>query len=53
MTLGGLVKQYEVNPDLARMRDYKVTLSAAFLGDRARQFRTPAAATSSRAASNT
>jgi cobalt-zinc-cadmium resistance protein CzcA len=26
-TLGGLVKQYEVRPDLARMRDYKVTLS--------------------------
>ena len=26
-TLGGLVKQYEVRPDLARMRDYKVTLA--------------------------
>ena len=26
-TLGGLIKQYEVRPDLARMRDYKVTLS--------------------------
>jgi cobalt-zinc-cadmium resistance protein CzcA len=26
-TLGGLVKQYEVRPDAARMRDYKVTLS--------------------------
>ena len=27
VTLGGLIKQYEVRPDLARMRDYKVTLS--------------------------
>src|SRR5437764_2375956 len=27
VSLGGLVKQYEVRPDLARMRDYKVTLS--------------------------
>src|SRR3989454_8828801 len=26
VTLGGLVKQYEVHPDPARMRDYKVTL---------------------------
>ena len=26
-TLGGLVKQYEVQPDLARLRDYKVTLA--------------------------
>ena len=26
-SLGGLVKQYEVRPDLARLRDYKVTLS--------------------------
>jgi cobalt-zinc-cadmium resistance protein CzcA len=26
-TLGGLIKQYEVQPDLARMRDYGVTLS--------------------------
>jgi len=26
-TLGGLVKQYEVRPDTARMRDYKVTLT--------------------------
>jgi len=25
-TLGGLIKQYEVRPDSARMRDYKVTL---------------------------
>src|SRR5437773_1409823 len=27
VTLGGLVKQYEVRPDPARMRDYKVTLA--------------------------
>jgi len=27
VSLGGLVKQYEVRPDSARMRDYKVTLS--------------------------
>src|SRR5438067_10049256 len=27
VSLGGLVKQYEVRPDLARMRDYKITLS--------------------------
>jgi cobalt-zinc-cadmium resistance protein CzcA len=27
VSLGGLVKQYEVRPDTARMRDYKVTLS--------------------------
>src|SRR5262245_54560568 len=27
VTLGGLIKQYEVRPDAARMRDYKVTLS--------------------------
>jgi len=27
VTLGGLVKQYEVRPNPARMRDYKVTLS--------------------------
>jgi heavy metal efflux system protein len=27
VTLGGLVKQYEVRPDLARLRDYKITLS--------------------------
>jgi len=26
-SFGGLVKQYEVHPDLARMRDYKVTLA--------------------------
>jgi cobalt-zinc-cadmium resistance protein CzcA len=27
VSLGGLVKQYEVRPDTARMRDYKITLS--------------------------
>jgi cobalt-zinc-cadmium resistance protein CzcA len=27
VTLGGLVKQYEVRPDLARLRDYKITLA--------------------------
>lgn len=26
VSLGGLIKQYEVRPDLGRMRDYKVTL---------------------------
>ena len=26
VTLGGLIKQYEVNPDLSRLRDYKVSL---------------------------
>lgn len=26
ISLGGLIKQYEVNPDLAKLRDYKVTL---------------------------
>src|SRR5262249_52050394 len=26
VSLGGLVKQYEVRPDLAKLRDYKVTL---------------------------
>ncbi len=26
VSLGGLIKQYEVHPDAARMRDYKVTL---------------------------
>ena len=30
VTLGGLIKQYEVNPDLARLRDYKVTLQQLF-----------------------
>jgi heavy metal efflux system protein len=27
VSLGGLVKQYEVQPDLARLRDYNITLS--------------------------
>ena len=27
VSLGGLVKQYEVRPDLAKLRDYKITLS--------------------------
>jgi cobalt-zinc-cadmium resistance protein CzcA len=27
VSLGGLIKQYEVRPDAARMRDYKVTLA--------------------------
>lgn len=27
VSLGGLIKQYEVRPDAARMRDYKVTLT--------------------------
>src|SRR5262249_20680039 len=26
VSFGGLIKQYEVHPDLARMRDYKITL---------------------------
>ena len=26
VSLGGLIKQYEVNPDLAKLRDFKVTL---------------------------
>jgi len=30
VTLGGLIKQYEVNPDLAKLRDYKVTLQQLF-----------------------
>ena len=30
VTMGGTLKQYEVNPDLARMRDYKVTLAQLF-----------------------
>ena len=30
VSIGGLIKQYEVHPDLARMRDYKVTLSQIF-----------------------
>ncbi|TMG94091.1 MAG: efflux RND transporter permease subunit [Betaproteobacteria bacterium] len=30
VSFGGLVKQYEVNPDLGRLRDYKVTLQQLF-----------------------
>lgn len=30
VTMGGAIKQYEVNPDLARMRDYKITLAQLF-----------------------
>jgi len=30
VAMGGTIKQYEVNPDLARMRDYKVTLAQLF-----------------------
>ncbi len=30
VTMGGTLKQYEVNPDLAKMRDYKVTLAQLF-----------------------
>ena len=30
VTLGGLLKQYEVNPDLAKLRYYKVTLQQLF-----------------------
>ncbi|HKC42350.1 MAG TPA: CusA/CzcA family heavy metal efflux RND transporter [Burkholderiales bacterium] len=30
ISFGGLVKQYEVNPDLAKMRDHKVTLQQLF-----------------------
>lgn len=30
VTMGGTLKQYEVNPDLARMRDSKVTLAQLF-----------------------
>ena len=30
VTMGGTIKQYEVNPDLAKMRDYKVTLGQLF-----------------------
>jgi len=30
VTMGGTVKQYEVNPDLAKMRDYKITLPQLF-----------------------
>jgi heavy metal efflux system protein len=30
VTIGGLIKQYEVNPDLAKLRDYKITLQQLF-----------------------
>ncbi len=30
VTLGGLIKQYEVNPDLAKLRYYRVTLQQLF-----------------------
>ncbi len=30
VTMGGAIKQYEVNPDLARLRDHKVTLGQLF-----------------------
>jgi len=30
VTMGGSIKQYEVNPDLARLRDYKLTLNQLF-----------------------
>ena len=30
VTMGGAIKQYEVNPDLARLRDHKVTLAQLF-----------------------
>src|SRR5262249_5641114 len=30
VTMGGTMKQYEVNPDLAKMRDFKVTLAQLF-----------------------
>lgn len=30
VTMGGTIKQYEVNPDLAKMRDSKVTLAQLF-----------------------
>ena len=30
VTMGGSIKQYEVNPSLSRLRDHKVTLSALF-----------------------
>jgi cobalt-zinc-cadmium resistance protein CzcA len=30
VTMGGTMKQFEVNPDLEKMRDYKVTLSQLF-----------------------
>ncbi|MBL8534878.1 MAG: efflux RND transporter permease subunit [Betaproteobacteria bacterium] len=30
VSLGGLIKQYEVNPDLSRLRDYGITLQQLF-----------------------
>ena len=30
VTMGGSIKQYEVNPNLAKLRDYKVTLNQLF-----------------------
>jgi cobalt-zinc-cadmium resistance protein CzcA len=30
VTMGGSIKQYEVNPNLAKMRDYKLTLAQLF-----------------------
>jgi len=30
VTMGGSIKQYEVNPDLAKLRDYKITLAQLF-----------------------
>ena len=30
VTMGGSIKQYEVNPDLAKMRDYKISLAQLF-----------------------
>src|SRR3954463_3551191 len=30
VTIGGVIKQYEVNPDLARLRGYKITLQQLF-----------------------
>ena len=30
VTMGGAIKQYEVNPDLARLRDHKVTLGQLY-----------------------
>ena len=30
VTMGGTEKQYEVNPDLAKLRDYRITLSQLF-----------------------
>ena len=30
VTMGGSIKQYEINPDLERLRDYKITLATLF-----------------------